>query len=210
MSSIVHFQCPSCQAPLRLENRALFVGRTFACPDCHDTLLIEAKGSDGVTARKSRTDESTVIPTSKPLSAARRGSGPTNAAKVADSGVDLRMPSSAWDRLSRRPAVLGWIVAALFAFILLIVVNSGHDQGGPASNPPVVAESKSPESPPKDKSKPPESDEQNSKAVAKSDPPLPEADATPDAPKLEVPPPPSPVDAIPDPPRDDKPVPQAV
>lgn len=49
--SLVRFQCPSCHAPLRLENRALFLGRSFDCPDCHADLLIEAAGSESVVAR---------------------------------------------------------------------------------------------------------------------------------------------------------------
>lgn len=48
--SVVRFSCPQCHAPLRLQNRALFVGRTFDCPDCGSQLLIEADGSHAVKA----------------------------------------------------------------------------------------------------------------------------------------------------------------
>ncbi len=163
--SVVQFLCPSCQAPLRLENRALFVGRAFDCPDCGESLLIEAAGSSGVTAKRITTptrrvsegpETVAVIP-----SLARRASLQA-ASKVADLGVDLQTPKSVWDRLSRRPALLGWIVAALCALILLVVVNSGKSPQRLEGELPVVAESKP--------SAPSESAEQNSKTAVEPDP----------------------------------------
>ena len=201
--SVVHFQCPSCQAPLRLENRALFVGRTFDCPDCRESLLIEADGSAGVKAKRSNTptrraSEGTEI-NNVAASPARRATHET-ASKVSDRGVDLQSPKSAWDRLSRRPALLGWIVAVLFAIVLLVVVNSGHQRGVPEADTPVVAENKTPETARQ------ESAEQNSKTAVEPDPNSPRAnDQSPDEPKpkdnSEQPPP----DATKDSPRDSQP-----
>ncbi|MFM9962936.1 MAG: hypothetical protein ACKV2Q_17145 [Planctomycetaceae bacterium] len=175
--SVVHFQCPSCQAPLRLENRALFVGRTFDCPDCGESLLIEADGSTGVIAKRSRpsdrrasqgSDRPSAIP-----SVTRRGSSVASS-KVSDRGVDLQAPSSVWVRLSGRPVLLGWIVAALFASVLLVVVNSGRDRRLPNENAPVVADIK-PAEKKVDESKsseesPPDSANPNSKLAIDSDP----------------------------------------
>ena len=179
--SVVHFQCPLCQAPLRLENRALFVGRTFDCPDCGESLLIEADGNTGVKAKRSHTparraSEGPEASAAKP-SLARRASH-ESASKVSDRGLDLQSPKSAWDRLSRRPALLGWVVAALFATVLLVVVNSGRQRGVPETDTPVVAENKTP------KNAPQESAEQNSKTAVEPDPNSPPAnDQSPDATK---------------------------
>ncbi len=201
--SVVHFQCPSCQAPLRLENRALFVGRTFDCPDCGESLLIEANGSTGVKAKRfsASTRRASEGPENSAanLSLARRASHET-ASKVSDRGVDLQSPRSAWERLSRRPALLGWIVAALFASMLLVVVNFGRQRGVPETDTPVVAENKTPETAPQ------ESAEQNSKTTIEPDPDSPPAnDPSPDATKpkdnSEQPPP----DVSKDSPRDSQP-----
>ena len=116
---VVHFQCPSCQAPLRLENRALFVGRNFDCPDCRETLLIEADGSTGVKAKATPSSE-------KAKSLARGPADESTSRAVNDLVVPLRTRPSIWDQLSRRPAVLGWIVATLFGVILLIAVGPGR------------------------------------------------------------------------------------
>ncbi len=211
--SVVPFQCPSCQAPLRLQNRALFVGRAFDCPDCHESLLIEADGSAGVKAKvlprsdkptRSVREESGATPVDAP-SLARRASLKTTSS-VSDLGVVLQPPMSAWDRLSRRPAVLGWIVAALFAVILLIVVNSGRERGPSESVPPVAADSQSTGNASDNKSRPSQTDEQNTKTVTEADPTIPEENATKAVTKLERPPPPEPV-AVVEPPHDDKPVP---
>lgn len=113
---VVHFQCPSCQAPLRLENRALFVGRNFDCPDCRETLLIEADGSTGVKAKATPSSESA-------KSLAREPVDELSSRTVNVLGIPRQ---SLWDRLSRRPALLGWIVAALFGVILLIAVSPGR------------------------------------------------------------------------------------
>jgi hypothetical protein len=177
--SVVHFQCPSCQAPLRLENRALFVGRMFDCPDCAESLLIEADGSTGVKAKRSHTParraSERIKTNNSVLSRARRASVEA-ASKVSDLGVDLQSPQTAWDRLSRRPVLLGWIVAALFAVVLLIVVNSGRQPELSPADTPVVAEKKIPAFAPQ------EPDEQNSKTVVEPDPALPPAnDKSPDA-----------------------------
>ena len=189
--SVVHFQCPSCQAPLRLENRALFVGRTFDCPDCRESLLIEADGNTGVKAKRSNTparraSEGMETRAADP-SQSRRASHEA-ASKVSDRGVDLQSPRSAWDRLSRRPTLLGWIVAVLFAVVLLGVVNSGRPRGVSEADTPVVAEIKTPEPAPQ------ESAEQNSKTAVEPDPNSPPAnEQSPDATKpkdnLEQPPP---------------------
>ena len=112
----------------------------------------------------------------------------------------MQSPKSAWDRLSRRPTLLGWIVAALFASVLLVVVNSGRQRGVPDADTPVVAENKTPEAAPQ------ESVEQNSKTSVEPDPNSPRAnDQSPEEAKAkdnsEQPPP----DATKDSPRDSQP-----
>ena len=176
MMSVVHFQCPCCQAPLRLENRALFVGRMFDCPDCSESLLIEADGNSGVKAKRLRasaqgTSEGTEIGashSSRPSRATRE-----TASKVSDRGVDLQSPRSVWDRLSRRPALLGWIVAAFCAVVLLAVVNSGRpkrlaDVDTLVADDKKTAEVASQELP-----------EPNLQPADKLDPPLPESNEQP-------------------------------
>ncbi len=206
--SVVQFQCPSCQAPLRLQNRALFVGRAFDCPDCHESLLIEGDGSAGVKAKALPRSDNSARRASEGSSSAetpdpsltRRASLKT-ASSASDLGVALQPPMSAWDRLSRRPAALGWIVAALFGVMLLIVVNSGRYSGQSKSVPPVTQSAGSASH---DKSPPSQVDEQNSKAAAEPDPTIPEADVTKGVAKLQLPPLPEPADVV-EPPRDDKP-----
>lgn len=201
--SVVHFQCPSCQAPLRLENRALFVGRTFDCPDCGESLLIEADGTAGVKAKRFITPArraSKGAETSATAPSRMRRAGLDTTAKVSDRGVDLQPPMSAWDRLSRRPALLGWIVAALFASVLLVVINSGRQRGVPETDTPVVAENKTPETAPQELA------EQNSKTVVEPNRNSPRTNGQlPDESKpkdnLEQPPP----DATKDSPRDSQP-----
>lgn len=183
--SVVHFQCPSCQAPLRLQNRALFVGRSFDCPDCHESLLIEADGSAGVKAKP--------LPRSEKI-----------ASNISGLAVALQSPMSAWDRLSRRPAMLGWIVAALLAVILLIVVNPGRDREKTESISPIAADSQLTGSGPDNRASTSPSDEQNSKAAIEPDPRIPDADATKTIAKLELPPLPEPATVV-EPPRDNKP-----
>lgn len=126
---VTKFQCPQCQTPLRLENRALFVGRTFDCPDCGQTMQIEADGSDGVIA--------------KPLS------GPSATQSKSDAGFGIhRQPiASMWDQLSRRPALLGWSVAVLFAFGLFWFTRSPGERPAstaPAKTPEKIGESQPP------------------------------------------------------------------
>ena len=197
--SVVHFQCPSCQAPLRLQNRALFVGRTFDCPDCHESLLIEADGSAGVKAkplprfgkRARRASEGSSVPTvGDPLLARRAGL--KSASSVSDLGVSLQSPPTVWDRLSRRPGALGWTVAALFAMTLLVVVNSGRDQGRSKVVPPVVDKSPVASSVSNDNSAPADPVGQNSNAVTELDPTLSETDAKQVVATLEIPPLPEP------------------
>ena len=145
--SVVHFQCPSCRAPLRLENRALFVGRRFDCPDCGDSLLIENDGNSGVKANRSQLPTRGVsegTQTSAADSSPSRRARLEMASRVSDRGVDLQSPMSVWDRLSRRPALLGWIVAALFAIVLLVMVSSGRKREAPKTDTPVVGENKAP------------------------------------------------------------------
>lgn len=145
--SVVHFQCPSCQAPLRLENRALFVGRLFDCPDCGDSLLIENDGGTGVKAKRSQLPTQCVreaTQTSATDSTPSRRVRLETVSKVSDRGVDLQSPMSMWDRLSRRPALLGWIVAALFAIVLLVVVSPGRKRKVPETDTPAVGENKVP------------------------------------------------------------------
>lgn len=207
--SVVHFQCPSCQAPLRLQNRALFVGRTFDCPDCRESLLIEAEGSTGVTAKRQHK-------LTRSASEGREVNTPSLAlrvsldgrSRVTDHGMDLQSPTSIWGRLIRRPAALGWIVASLLAVILLIVVNSGREPSKSEFVSPVAADAQSTESASDDHASPLRAEEQNSEATAKPDPIIPEADATKAVAKLELPPLPEPV-AVVEPPRDDKPAPVA-
>ena len=141
--SAVHFQCPTCQAPLRLENRALFLGRTFACPDCADLLLIEADGHDGVSARPTTVTPQELRPSSKPSATvkpkiAKKLSAPTAPpSTLPDFGVHLQPRASLLDGLSRRPALLGWSVAILFAIVLFAVINSSGKPPTTVVTPPV-------------------------------------------------------------------------
>lgn len=171
--SIVQFQCPSCQAPLRLQNRALFVGRTFDCPDCRESLLIEADGTTGVRA--------------KPLPRVDRP-----AQNNSKAGTTRLLPRSEWHALSRRPAVLGWIVAAVCAVILLIVVKPGRDRALPESAPPLkeVAQPIKPSSDSKPAIENP--GEAKSEAAAELEPVAPEIDSPKVIAKLELPPLPEP------------------
>ena len=124
---VIKFQCPQCQTPLRLENRALFVGRTFDCPDCGQTMQIEADGSDGVMA--------------KPIS----GSSATQSKTVAGFEIHLQPTASMWDQLSRRPALLGWSVAVLFAFGLFWFTRSSGERPASTTDSTSTAPAKSPE-----------------------------------------------------------------
>ena len=210
--SVVHFQCPSCQAPLRLENRALFVGRTFDCPDCRETLLIEADGSTGVKAKLSpkparRANEGSDATNRADPALARRASVTTHS-KVADLGVSLQARPSIWDRWSRRPAVLGWIVAALFAVILFVAVRPSRESESSNTDLSIIAEPDSQTSASKDA--PATEANQQSKLVAEAVPALNDenelkANAPPNLP---VPPPPA--DATIDPPLDGQPKPEPV
>lgn len=204
--SVVQFQCPSCQAPLRLENRALFVGRTFDCPDCRESLLIEAEGSAGVTATRlhklarsaSKGRESK---SASPSLALRVGLEARSSAS--DRRVSLQLAISAWDRLSRRPAVLGWIVATLLAVILLVAVNAGREQSLHESLSSVTAEAQAAGNSSGHNSPPSPTDEQKSQAAAVPDPTIPEVDAKAVV-QMELPPLPEPATVV-EPPRDDKP-----
>ncbi len=137
---VVQFQCPNCQAPLRLENRALFVGRTFACPDCRETLLIESQGSTGVSARltkpevgRNRDGEVGRVPT-------HPTTPPPQHATPLDLGVQLQPRTASWYSLIGRPALVGWSVAAIFAITLFVVVNSGSER--PSRDTIVLANTK--------------------------------------------------------------------
>jgi hypothetical protein len=125
---VVHFQCPQCQAPLRLENRALFLGRIFPCPDCAANLLIESNGSDGVSARLT-TASVAAKPERSDVPSVKR-TLPTEAAPVqlTDLGVNLQPRLSVLDKIGQRPTLLGWSVAALFAIVLWVFVSSGPEQ----------------------------------------------------------------------------------
>lgn len=197
--SVVQFSCPSCQAPLRLQNRALFVGRTFDCPDCHESLLIEADGSTGVKAKAlagsdkpaRRASEGSGLSTIGDPSLARRASLKT-ASSVSDIGVSSPLRPSAWDRLSRRPAVLGWIVAAVFAVILLIVVKPSRDRTLTELAPPAKKDSQPTESTSDNKPAIEEPDKVNPAAVAELESAVPEIDSPKVVAKLELPPLPEP------------------
>ncbi len=130
---VVHFQCPQCQAPLRLENRALFLGRIFPCPDCGANLLIESNGTDGVLARVA-TAPVTVKPEHSDVPRVKR-TLPLEVAPVrlTDLGVNLQPRLSVLDKIGQRPALLGWSVAALFAIMLWLLVSSGPEQSSPSS-----------------------------------------------------------------------------
>ncbi|TXT36500.1 MAG: hypothetical protein FD138_961, partial [Planctomycetota bacterium] len=206
--SIVHFQCPSCQAPLRLENRALFVGRSFDCPDCRETLLIEAEGSTGVKALPMPASASTKNPSLGSTPLARRTVDKTNSHMVTDLGVSLQARQSIWNRLSRQPAMLGWIVAALFAVILFVAISPGHQPTSSESDPTTIEPATS-ETTSSKETLPAESPAQ-SKLVVEDAPALNvvnelNADANP-----VLPIPPLPAGPTSAPPRDDKPNPVAV
>ncbi len=177
--SVVQFSCPSCQAPLRLQNRALFVGRTFDCPDCRESLLIEADGSTGVKA--------------KPQPATRPPTRSVGKGVPNSNGAVTSPPlPSAWDRLSRQPAVLGWIVAAVFAVILLIVVKPGRDRALTESDPPTKEDSPPTESTSDNKPAIEKPDKVNPEAVAELELVVPEIDSPKVVAKLEQPPLPEP------------------
>jgi hypothetical protein len=188
-----------------LDNRALFIGRAFDCPDCGESLLIEADGSAGVKAKPSGTPTRRVSEENEPGNIAPSRTHPatreTNS-RVSDRGVDLQAPKSTWDRLSRRPSLLGWIVAALFASLLLIVVNSGRPRTIPETNTPNVIENKTPTTAPQD------SDNQSSKTVVENDQLEPKNNEPPDEtkPKAASEPPPPDANQVP---RPDKPIPAA-
>lgn len=204
--SVVHFQCPSCQTPLRLENRALFVGRSFDCPDCRETLLIEADGSTGVKARSMPANASIKNPPLASMSLARRTADNPNSHKVTDLGVLLQGRQSAWDRSSRRPAVLGWIVAALFAVMLFFAISPGRQPTSSEVDPPKVAQANS-ETDSAKKVLPAESSEE--RLVDQPAPKLNDdhKDETEVASGLPVPP--LPVETVAEPPHDNKPNPEA-
>ena len=201
--SVVQFQCPSCQAPLRLQNRALFVGRTFDCPDCHESLLIEADGSTGVKAKAlprsgklaRRASEGLNVSEDNDPSLARRA-GLKTASSGSDLGVGLKPPMSAWGRLSRRPAVLGWIVAALFAVILLIVVKPGRDRAQTESIPPIKENLQPVESASSNKPAIEEPKKERSEIAAELDPAVRVSDSPKVVAKLELPPLPEPVAVV--------------
>jgi hypothetical protein len=205
--SVVHFQCPSCQTPLRLENRALFVGRSFDCPDCCETLLIEAEGSTGVKASPIAASASVENLSLGSASQERRTAGHPNSHKVTDLGVSLQGRQSAWDRLSRRPAVLGWIVAALFAVILFFAISPGRHPTSSEVDPANVAQANS-ETDSAKKALPAESSEQ--RLVVDQPTPKTNDDRKDEAevgPGLPVPP--LPVETVAEPPHENKPNPEA-
>ena len=205
--SVVHFQCPSCQAPLRLENRALFVGRTFDCPDCHETLLIEAEGSTGVKAKSKpkstrRDNEGSPLVAASDPSLARRANVEA-VSKVAVLGFSLPARPSIWDRLSRRPAVLGWIVAALFAVILFVAVSPGHKPAQSEADSPSIVKSDSGTSASKDAHSE-ESTEQSKMDIEVAPDSIDSNELKADAPPS-LPVPPLPAEVTIEPPRDNKP-----
>lgn len=164
---------------MRLQNRALFVGRTFDCPDCHESLLIEADGSTSVKA--------------KPLPATRQPTRNVSKHVPNSNGVVVSPPHpSAWDRLIRRPAVLGWIVAAVFAVILLIVVRPGRDRALTESVPPTKEEPSPTESAPDNKPAIEKPGKVNPEAVAELEPVVPKIDSPKVVANLELPPLPEP------------------
>ncbi|MCX7419271.1 MAG: hypothetical protein NT013_07010 [Planctomycetia bacterium] len=150
--SAVRFQCPTCQAPLRLENRAMFLGRTFACPDCSAMLLIEPRGHDGVSARITtavtnapqlglkQSVPTKPTPIEKPATRSLAES-PKVEAMQPTFGVYLQPRASIIDVLSRRPALLGWSVAILFAIVLFATINSSDGPPTPDIVPVVKANS---------------------------------------------------------------------
>ena len=201
--SVAQFQCPSCQAPLRLQNRALFVGRTFDCPDCHKSLLIEADGSTGVKAKQ-------LPATRQPTRSASEGSpnhsgvatspaSQTSRASVSTASnlrASLLPPSSALDRLSRRPDALGWVVAALFAVILLVVVKPGRERAQTESTPPIKKQPQPTESASNYKLTIDKPDKVRPKIAAELDPAVPEIDSPKVVTKLELPPLPEPASVV--------------
>jgi hypothetical protein len=132
--SVVQFQCPSCQAPLRLQNRALFVGRTFDCPDCGGRLRIEASGDSEVKALSVPDVVGDTLPTTGQPFAVPTGVPRTHSSRFAETLANVKPRDAIWDRLSRRPAIAGWIVAACFGVVLLIIVNSGDTPSGSPSS----------------------------------------------------------------------------
>ncbi len=145
--SVVQFQCPTCQAPLRLQDRALFLGRTFACPDCAAMLLIEAHGHDGVSARTTTAAADKPRRSLKPKNTEKLSASTLPVATLPDFGVHLQPRSTVMDKLSRRPALLGWSVAILFAIVLFAVISSSG-KSPPADVAPVTETDQKPVAPP--------------------------------------------------------------
>ena len=145
--SVARFQCPTCQAPLRLQDRALFLGRTFACPDCVAMLLIEAHGHDGVSARTTTAAADKSRRSLKPKNTEKLSASTSPVATLPDFGVHLQPRASVMDALSRRPALLGWSVAILFAIVLFAVISSSG-KSPPADVAPVTATDPKPVAPP--------------------------------------------------------------
>ncbi len=110
----------------------MFLGRTFACPDCSAMLLIEPHGHDGVSARVTTAAISEPHHGLKPSTSAKpkvieQQATPTLTASTRPNfGVHLQPRASVMDTLSRRPALLGWSVAILFAIVLFAVINSSN------------------------------------------------------------------------------------
>ena len=108
----------------------MFLGRTFACPDCSAMLLIEPRGHDGVAARVitvaiSTPHQKSKSPTSVKPNAIERSATPTLTTSTRpDFGGHPQPRASVMDTLSRRPVLLGWSVAILFAIVLFAVINS--------------------------------------------------------------------------------------
>lgn len=119
---------------MRLQNRALFVGRIFDCPDCGDRLLIEANGDSDVKAHSASDVVGDRLPSNGPPFAGPAGVPQAQSSRFAEALATVKPRDAIWDRLSRRPAIAGWIVAALFSVVLLVIVNSGDDPSpSPAS-----------------------------------------------------------------------------
>ncbi|WP_417379665.1 hypothetical protein [Gimesia sp.] len=102
---ITTFQCPHCQAVLRMRSRQI-EGSTFPCPDCQQQLRI-SQATDGGFAI------SLIQPDPEP-------SGPSPLAIKARTGLKHLRKGAAY--LLASPVLMAWLVAGTGAFILLLLI----------------------------------------------------------------------------------------
>lgn len=100
-------------------------------------LLIEPRGHDGVSARFIAPAATEARPLRNPSASARsnptakRPAATLQTAALLSHSASFQTRGKVLDILSRRPALIGWSVAALFAVILFAVIQSSDDATAP-------------------------------------------------------------------------------